>query len=468
MARDTLTPGQVGVIRIDAYDRQGGKLPPGDSTRPAYFQAVAYYGAGDGTRKRKKTRGASRTAAERALRKAVREAVQREQEQAQDQERGRAVPREWTAFALEHREWINSSDSDYSDGSRRTYVGTLNGYILQDHPARKGEEPEPHRFDGRRLDSITHGELKDWLQGIANERGDGVVHTVQSLVGKMYSRAMDYDIVLRDPTRQLGKVKRKRETVQRLQREAEAKAKAEGTALAVAKDHQRALKADEITRLFAYLDADTRATRNGLSLIASTMFMAGLRIGETIALQWQDLDLESSRPSLVVNATVSRRPGEGLYLQPWTKTEDGMRTVPVAPALAEKLRTHRAADRERARLEPSWNPLGLVFPSERGTIRDTSNTHDKFRRAFDAETVALPWATPHVFRRTYATTLLLAAVSPVAVAYLLGHVDPSFTLKEYADWKSAPDVSGTVVGDLLKVDAEQGLGELESTPREAK
>ena len=461
MARETLTPGQVGTIRTDAYDRQGQKLTDDDTTRPDYFQAVAYYGAGDGTRKRKKARGVSRTAAERALRKAVREAVQEEQERAQDEARGKSIPREWNAFAVNHREWIESADSDYSAGSRRVYLGALDGYVLQDRPTKKDEEPVPHRFDGRRLDSISHGELKDWLQDIAKDRGDGVVHTVQSLTGKMFGRAMDYDIVHRDPTRRIGKVKRKRETVQRLQREAVAKAEAEGKPAPVAKDHEKALSADDITRLFEHLEDDAKSQRNGLYLIAYTMFTTGLRIGEVLALQWQDVDLKGS--TLTVDATVVRTPGEGLSLQPWTKTDTGMRTVPMSPDLAEKLRTVKAKDRERARLEESWNPLGLVFPSERGTIRDTSNVHNRFRPAFDA--VGLQWATPHTFRRTYATTLLKAGVPVLTVAALLGHTDPSLTLKVYGDWKSAPDVSGTVVGDLLKIEAGKAL---EGTVQEAK
>lgn len=461
MARETLTPGQVGTIRFDAYDKQGQKLTEDDG-RPDYYQAVAYYGAGDGARKRKKARGASRIAAERALKKAVREAVQKDMERAQDEARGVEVPREWTAFALNHREWIKSADSDYSQGSRRVYLGAINGYVLQDRPAQKGEEPIPHRFDGRRLDSISHGELKDWLQDIANDRGDGVVHTVQSLTGKMFGRAMDYDIVHRDPTRRIGKVKRKRETVQRLQREAVAKAEAEGKPVAIAKDHEKALPAEDITRLFEHLEGDEKSQRNGLYMIAFTMFTTGLRIGEVLALQWQDVDLKGS--TLTVNATVVRVPGEGLQLQPWTKTDAGERTVPLSPDLAEKLRAVKAKDRERARLEEEpWNPLGLVFPSEKGTIRDTSNVHNRFRPAFNA--VGLQWATPHTFRRTYATTLLKAGFPVLTVAALLGHTDPSLTLKVYGDWKSAPDVSGTVVGDLLRIEAGKAL---ESTDPEAK
>lgn len=451
MARETLTPGELGTIRTDGYDKQGQKLPEGGPARPSYYQAVAYYGAGDGTRKRKKARGSSRTTAERALRKAVREAVDREREQAEDAARGATIAREWTAFARQHEAWIESSDSGYSEGSRRVYLGALRGYVLQDRPTKAGQEHTPHRFDGRRLDSLSHGELRDWLQSIANERGDGVVHTVQSLIGKMFGRAMDYDIVQRDPTRRLGKVRRTRETVRRLQREAEERSAAEGTAVAVEKDHQRALSGDDINRLFAHLDSDPRAVRNGLSLIAQTMFTTGVRIGEALALQWDDVRLGSERATVTVDATVVRHAGDGLHLQPWTKTDTGMRTVPLSPDLAALLREHRSEDRERARLEPTWNPLGLLFPSERGTIRDPSNTHRKFRPAFDAEGVDLQWATPHVFRRTYATTLLLAGVPVLTVAALLGHTDPSLTLRKYGDWKTAPDVSGSVVGDLLQI-----------------
>lgn len=117
-------------------------------------------------------------------------------------------------------------------------------------------------------------------------------------------------------------------------------------------------------------------------------------------------------------------------------------------------------------VEESWNPLGLTFPSERGTIRDTSNIHGRFRKAFDHEDVALEWATPHVFRRTYATNLLLNGESPIAVAALLGHTDPSFTLKTYGDWKSTPDIAGTVLEGLFSITADPKVVTKVVTPDE--
>src|SRR5699024_8635024 len=156
-----------------------------------------------------------------------------------------------------------------------------------------------------------------------------------------------------------------------------------------ATDHQRALSRADIARLYAHLEGSKVAERNSMVDIMLVMFGTGLRIGEALALTWDHVHLKGARPSVEVAATVVRKDGAGLLLQPRTKTDTGMRTVPIAPALASMLEARKAEDRERASLEESWNPLGLVFPSERGTIRDTSNIHGRFRKAFDHEDVAL-------------------------------------------------------------------------------
>ena len=389
------------------------------------------------------SRASTPTKAKQALQDRIDALVAEAEEQAEARKYA-GVPREWTAFAKNHREYVLSDDADYSDGTQRIYREGLDRYFL---------EPG-HRFDGRRLDDITHGELRDWLQDIANTRGNGAAHTAGSLLGVIYRRALAYGVVTADPAARLGKVKRSRRTEDRLRLEAEAKAKAEGKELRAETDHQRALSREDIARLFAHLEGSKVAKRNSMTDIALVMFGTGLRIGEALALTWDHVHLKGARPSVSVAATVVRKDGSGLLLQPHTKTDTGMRTVPIAPALASVLEARKVKDRERARLEESWNPLGLVFPSERGTIRDTSNIHNRFRKAFDHEAVSLEWATPHVFRRTYATNLLLNGESPIAVAALLGHTDPAFTLKTYGDWKSTPDIAGTVLEGLFSVTAD--------------
>lgn len=445
MARTALQPGETGNVTVTAYDEQGTKLESGPITRrvagASTYQARARAGIAEGvTRQVQGPKAGTATKARANLQNRI-DALVTEAEELAEAKRYAGTPREWTAFAKNHREHVLSDDADYSDGTQRIYREGLDNYFLE----------AGHRFDGRRLDSITHGELKDWLQDIANDRGNGAAHTARSLLGVIYRRALAYGVVTADPAARLGKVKRSRRTEERLQLEAEAKAKAEGKELEAEKDHQRALSREDIARLFSHLEGSKVAQRNSMTTIALVMFGTGLRIGEALALTWEHVHLEGSRPSVTVAATTVRKDGVGLYLQPHTKTANGMRTVPIAPALAEVLEGIRVADRERAQLEPTWNPLGLVFPSERGTIRDRSNIHNRFRKAFDHETVSLPWATPHAFRRTYATNLLLQGQSPIAVAALLGHTDPSFTLKVYGDWKSTPDIEGTVLEGLFSI-----------------
>ena len=463
MARTPLRPGQSGNVTVTAFNAEGVKIESGPITRKVpgadTYQARARAGIAEGTTKQVQGPKASTpTKARQALQDRIDALVAEAEEQAEARKHA-GTPREWTAFARNHREYVLSDDADYSDGTQRIYREGLDNYFLS----------PGHRFDGRRLDDITHGELKDWLQDIANERGNGAAHTAGSLLGVIYRRALAYGVVTADPAARLGKVKRSRRTEERLKAEAEAKAKAEGKELREETDHQRALSREEINRLYAHLEGSKVAKRNSMVDIMLVMFGTGLRIGEALALTWEHVRLEGARPSVTVAATVVRRDGTGLHLQPHTKTANGMRTIPVAPALAEVLKGRKAKDRERAALEPAWNPLGLVFPSERGTIRDTSNIHNRFRRAFDHEAVHLEWATPHAFRRTYATNLLLNGESPVAVAALLGHTDPAFTLKTYGDWKSTPDIAGTVLEGLFSVTADpKAVTKAVTTPGEER
>lgn len=359
MARTPLQPGEPGNVTVTAFNAEGTKLESGPITRKVAgataYQARARAGIAEGITKQVQGPKANTvTRARQGLQDRIDALVTEAEEQA-EAKRYAGTPREWTAFARNHREYVLSDDADYSDGTQRIYREGLDNYFLEDG----------HRFDGRRLDTITHGELKDWLQDIANTRGNGAAHTARSLVGMIYRRALAYGVVTADPAARLGKVKRSRRTEERLHLEAEAKAKAEGKELREATDHQRALSREDINRLYAHLEGSKVAKRNSMVDIMLVMFGTGLRIGEALALTWEHVHLKGDRPSVTVAATTVRKDGAGLHLQPHTKTANGMRTVPIAPALAGVLEGIRVTDRERAQLEPTWNPLGLVFPGAR-------------------------------------------------------------------------------------------------------
>ena len=96
-----------------------------------------------------------------------------------------------------------------------------------------------------------------------------------------------------------------------------------------------------------------------LSLIAAT----GLRRGEALGLKWGDVDFEAG--TMRVRSTLSRIDGELVVTEP--KTENSRRTLPLSPAVASLLKSHRKAQRlERIRAGSASIDSGHVITTESG------------------------------------------------------------------------------------------------------
>jgi integrase len=137
----------------------------------------------------------------------------------------------------------------------------------------------------------------------------------------------------------------------------------------------------------------------------------GLRISEAIELRWRDLDL-----SLVPRLRVRRQLRDGEAVGP--KTTAGRRTIPLSPAMADRLRA----------LEGS--PDALVFTTTTGRQINRSNLwRDVLHPA--AERAGVPWVSFHTFRHTCASLLFAAGKNVKQVQAWLGHADPGFTVRTY-------------------------------------
>ena len=126
--------------------------------------------------------------------------------------------------------------------------------------------------------------------------------------------------------------------------------------------------------LFAVADA----TRMG-PLLRFTFF-SGMRRGEVLGLRWQDVDLDAATATVRQAQVVVK--GKGVTQG--TKTEAGIRTVPlVAPALeALRLQKDRQAFDRRAAVE-RWQDAGLVFTTAEGRALGPNNVSRDFRRLRD-------------------------------------------------------------------------------------
>ncbi len=156
------------------------------------------------------------------------------------------------------------------------------------------------------------------------------------------------------------------------------------------------LKAAESTNLYALW-----------ALLATT----GLRIGEALALRWDDLDLEAR--TLRVNRTVFRNE----VSQP--KTKSSRRTIKLSGLAIGVLRQHpRTAE--------------LVFCTGSGKPINPSNLRNRSWKRL-LECAGLPPSTRlHDIRHSTATLLLSRGVPVKVVSEMLGHADVGITLSVYA------------------------------------
>ncbi|BCO36019.1 site-specific integrase [Mycobacterium heckeshornense] len=147
-------------------------------------------------------------------------------------------------------------------------------------------------------------------------------------------------------------------------------------------------------------------------LIAAT----GLRRGEVLALTWDRVDLDAGL--LKVAATIGRVGGQLVVSEP--KTARSRRTVPLAPAVVEVLRKHKATQAaERLRAGNQWRDSGLVFTTELGGPVDPRNLLRVVEVA--AKAAKVDGVGVHTLRHSAAVAWLEAGVHIKAVADLLGH-----------------------------------------------
>lgn len=149
---------------------------------------------------------------------------------------------------------------------------------------------------------------------------------------------------------------------------------------------------------------------------------SGMRMGEINALKEKDIDFENGY--IHVCRTVSRGIGYRPFLKEGTKTDAGVRDVPISGLLEPVLR--------KAISEKRKNPYGLLFYDYRnGKVVETHQVNSLFRRI--CEKAGIEHMGQHALRHTFATRCIEAGVSPLVLKTWLGHTNIHITLDTYAD-----------------------------------
>lgn len=246
-------------------------------------------------------------------------------------------------------------------------------------------------------------------QFVKGDEGRGIAKEIRKLIGNMFSFAVRVGAIPVNPARELRSPR------------------------SVKSNATTAYTSAEISQILATLRSDKLAQQYDLFDVIAFLAGTGARIGEVLAMHWDDVDLDAG--TVTIHANLVRVAGQGLIRQPHTKTRD-RRVLPLPEPLLAILMQRRVTDRP--------NLFGAVFPSGTGTYLDPRNFNTRWKSACDR--LQLPYRSTHAFRKSVATTIDLAGLGARAAAEQLGHKDPAMTMavymsKETGDARAAQELA---------------------------
>ena len=174
----------------------------------------------------------------------------------------------------------------------------------------------------------------------------------------------------------------------------------------------------------AYTAQEQNALLNVLSSGRRTGYFAvmlmietGLRVGEVLALRWQDVQLTRKRIN-VRNTVVRLANKKRSFVQDSVKSESSRRTIPLTPEAINIL------EEQYARRISEW-----VFTNDDGERLSYEALRYQTRKACDE--AGIEYRGEHVFRHTFATNCYHKGIDVKILSRLLGHADVNITYNLY-------------------------------------
>lgn len=282
-------------------------------------------------------------------------------------------------------QWLSSPSAQRRPSTQRSYAQTVRDHI------------RPY-LQHRPLASLTVPLLQRWLDDLVDDgRTPHVVRMARAVLRAALTHAVRFGHLDRNPALSLVPPRTKTRKIQ-------------------------TATADHLDRL----------AKGGPPWFATWLFVTvalGLRRGESLGLQWDDLDWRTG--TLTIARAVLEHGVIGL-----PKTESGRRTYVVPPVVAGALLHHRR--RVELLAMAGQRPVGpWIF----GTASNRPLGPRNLSRAFYAARKAAKLTTGlriHDLRHTAGTMLLNAGTDPKTIAGWLGHADVQTTLRIYT--QSTPDL----------------------------
>ena len=253
----------------------------------------------------------------------------------------------------------------------------------------------------RRLREITTQTVERTLNTITDRHGPATARRARTVLSQIMGLALRMDALDRNPV-------------------------TDSKQIATKKPEPRALTATELAQVRDAVAAHEAKGRSKADLadVIETQVATGARIGEVLALRWEDVDLDAGTVTIAGTVALTAEPPRRPFRQDHPKTSTSRRVLRL-PDFGVAVLLRRSVEGPQS---------DLVFPSSRDTVRDTGSVRKSLRLALKG--TGLEWVSTHTFRRTVATALQ----DPEVAAAVLGN-GPEVARRHYVERAAmAPDV----------------------------
>ena len=185
---------------------------------------------------------------------------------------------------------------------------------------------------------------------------------------------------------------------------------------------QMHLTAEELPKFLELFTKEYSA----FNTIILTLLHTGMRSGECLGLQWEDIDFEQRKIHIRHNLTDVA----GKHFLTTPKSPTSVRDLYMNDNLIALLKKHKQEHRKlQMALGSSFSHPEMVFTSSTGNYKDRSSLNTSLKRFLKG--TGFEYLTLHKLRHTNATLLLNNGIDLKIVSEHLGHADINITANTY-------------------------------------
>ena len=268
--------------------------------------------------------------------------------------------------------------------TERTYARTMETIITM----------EKCELIKKNIDEITSDELQMYLNSLKDYSQSTIKKFIDQL-NQAYKFAQNKGYIIRNPMFDIIKPKSNKKP-----REV------------------KALEIEEQQKLTDYLIYVPIQDEPYKNVFLLQMFL-GLRIGEALALQTNNINLQKNIINITKTLTTDKN--KSVIMGDSTKTYAGERQIPIPESLLDTIKTQM--------MLAETHKDKLLFVSKNNNYLSPKKANDRLKTI--AKKLGIIGITTHSLRHTYGTRCIEAGMRAVALQRLMGHTDVSVTLNTY-------------------------------------